>query len=116
MTNAQILLGNPNDFRVKGFRDSRAAKGVYLNAATTATWDIRTLAGIAGGTSITSGTLTYVTSSNGEYVGGPSDTDISTLVEGTTYWVNILLVQGLVRVYANFSVVAVRRLGSSIVA
>ncbi len=107
----QLLMNNPNDFRIKGFRDSRAARGTYLNAATTATWDIRTLAGIAGGTSLASGTLTYVTSSNGEYVGGPSHTDISSAVEGTTYYLNILLVEGNVRLYLNPQIVAVRRLG-----
>lgn len=106
-------MNNPNDFRVSGFRDSRAARGTYLNAATTKTWDIRTAVGVAGGTSIASGTLSYVTASQGEYVGGPTAADLEDLVEDTTYYLYLRLVEGDVEYVVNPPIVAVRRLGTN---
>ena len=104
-----LHIRNDIDFRVKGFRDSRAAAGVYLNAATTATWEINPAKKSTSPTATASGTLTYVTGSNGEYVGGADDS--VALIEGTEYWVNIVLVEGGVRLDIEEPLTAGRRLG-----
>lgn len=105
-----LFIRNDCDFRVRGFRDSRAARGTYLNAATTATWEVRTAAS-PGGSQVSSGTLTYVTASNGEYVGGMDDS--VSLTAGTEYWVHIILVEGGVRFDYEDSFVAVGRKGKT---
>lgn len=106
-----LFIRNDNDFRVKGFRDSRAASGVYLNAASTATWELNPAKKATSPVAISSGTLTYVTGSNGEYVGGIDDAVV--LVEGTEYWLNIVLVEGGVRLDIEEPFTAVRRTGKS---
>lgn len=105
-----ILIRNDHDFRIKGFRDTRAAAGTYLNAATTATWAITT-AKNGGGTAVSNGTMEYVTDSNGEYVGGVDDA--VSLTEGTEYWLQIILIQGGVRGDWNIPFTAVRRTGKT---
>lgn len=112
MSSYQFLVGNDNDFRVRGFRDSRVTplEDSYLNAATTYTWEIHTAVD-QGGTLVSSGSMDYVTGSNGDYVGGADDA--VTLTPGTEYWVTIILVQGGVKLKINDSFTAVRRTGRS---
>lgn len=109
---AQILVGNDYDWRIKGYRDSRITpiEDSYLNAATTATWELRTAAD-GGGSQVSNGSMTYVTGSNGEYVGGIDDAVV--LTPGTTYWLTIILVQGGVKLYINRPIEAVRRTGNT---
>lgn len=95
------------DFRVKGFRDSRAARGTYLNAATTATWELNPAKKSTSPVATASGTMTYVTGSKGEYVGGLDDATV--LVEGTQYWLNVVLVEGGVRFDKEQPYTAARR-------
>lgn len=108
----QILIRNDNDFRVRGFRDTRITPltDSYLNAATTATWELRT-AKSPGGSQVSSGTLSYVTGSNGEYVGGIDDA--VSLTEGTEYWLHIVLAQGGVQGDWEVPLTAARRIGNS---
>lgn len=112
MSAGQLLINNDNDFRVRGFRDTRTTpiSSSYLNAATTATWELRTAAD-GGGTQTSSGTMTYVTGSNGEYIGGIDDA--VSLVAGTTYWLTVILVQGGVKFYINEDFVGARRTGKT---
>ena len=44
----QIQIGNTFGIGVRGFRDRRASVGTYLNAASVATWDLRTAANGGG--------------------------------------------------------------------
>lgn len=104
----QLFVNSDNDFRIKGFRDSRAAAGIYLNAATTKTWEVRTAAD-GGGTEVSSGSMEYVDSSNGEYVGGMDDS--IELTVDTTYWLTVVLVEGGVRGQWDVPLVATRRTG-----
>ena len=106
-----LPIRNDIDFHIYGFRDSRAASGSYLNAATTKTWEIRSNTVANSGAIVTSGTLEYVTGSNGEYVGGPDDA--AALVEGTTYWGHIVLDQGGVHLDIEWPIPGARRLGTS---
>lgn len=105
----KLLIRNDCDFQVKGFRDSRAAAGTYLNAATTATWELNPAKKATAPIATSSGTLTYVASSNGDYVGGIDDAVV--LVEGTEYWLNVVLVQGGVRLDIEEAFTAARRTG-----
>lgn len=109
-----LLIRNDNDFRIRGFRDSRAASGVYLNAATTATWELNPAKKATAPVAVASGTMTYVTGSNGEYVGGIDDSVV--LVEGTEYWLNVVLAEGGVRLDCEEPLTAQRRTGRSPVA
>ena len=108
----QIFIRNDNDFRIRGFRDSRTTplSSSYLNAATTATWELRT-AKSPGGSQVSSGTMVYVTASNGEYVGGIDDA--ISLTEGTEYWLHIILVQGGVKGDWEVPLTACRRTGNN---
>lgn len=104
-----IFIRNDNDFRVKGFRDTRT--GDYLNAATTATWELNPAKKATSPTAVSSGSMTYVAGSNGEYVGGIDDAVV--LTEGTTYWLNVVLVQDGIRLDIEIPVVAQLRSGST---
>jgi hypothetical protein len=101
----QIQIRNDADFRIRGFKDKRT--GSYLNAAT-GTWELRT-AKYNGGSQVSTGSMAYVSSSNGEYVGG-IDNAIS-LTEGTTYWLHVTLAEGGVVGDWEIPVVAARRTG-----
>ena len=101
-----IYIRNDTDIRIQGFRDSRAAAGVYLNAADIHTWELRTSPD-GGGSLVSSGNMAYVTGSNGEYVGGLDDSIVLTV--GTTYWVHVILVELGVRGDWEDSFVARRR-------
>lgn len=108
----QILVGNDFDFIIRGFRDTRITpiEDSFLNAATTATWELRTAAD-GGGTQASSGSMTYVTGSNGDYIGGLDDA--VSLTVGNVYWLTVILVQGGLKGYWNMSYVAARRTGKT---
>ena len=111
MMSGELKVGQPNDFHVYGFHDIRRTdRTTFLNAATTATWAIHTAAD-QGGSSVASGSMTYVASSNGEYVGGP-DASVS-LTAGTEYWITIVLIEGSVKWSVNAPYTAVRRTGKT---
>lgn len=105
----EIQVRNDTDVVLRGFRDRRAASGVYLNAAT-GTWEIRT-AKSPGGTQVATGDLEYVTGSNGEYVGGIDDA--VSLTEGITYWLHVVIAEGGVQADVERPFTATRRLGTS---
>lgn len=109
---SDLLIRNDNDFRIVGFRDTRNPdKTVFLNAATTATWELRTLRS-PGGTQVATGTMEYVTGSNGEYVGGLASS--VELEENDEYWLHIVLVEGDVNLDIEDSFTAQRRIGRSL--
>lgn len=87
-----LYIGNTNQFLVRGFRDPLVTpkSSSYLNAASTATWDLRTAAN-GGGTSVASGSLTYLTDSQGTYYFRiPAGT---ALTLNTLYYVSVILAQ-----------------------
>lgn len=87
-----LYVGCTNGFTVRGFRDKQITPKAdsYLNAASVATWSLSTA--IAGGGSVVdSGTLTYITASNGTYhFDIPSTVSI---VAGTVYYLTVTLTQ-----------------------
>lgn len=90
-----LYLNNTNQWMVRGFSDPLVpmftpGASPYLNAASTATWALRTAAN-GGGVLTASGTLTYITASNGDYyLRIPSDT---VLVLDQLYYLSVLLIQ-----------------------
>lgn len=106
-----LLLRNSNRVKIKGFRDPDADEGEYLNAATTRTWEVRT-AKSPGGSAVASGNLTYVTGSNGVYSAVITPAAIAALVEGTDYWLHLVLEEGGVQGDWEIPVTAQRRLGT----
>lgn len=86
----QLFVRNDTDIVIAGFQDRRASPTTYLNAAT-GTWEIRT-AKFPNGSQVATGSMEYVTGSNGEYVGGIDDA--VSLTEGTTYWIHVTLDEG----------------------
>ncbi len=87
-----IYIGEDNLFRWD--RAKHASDGSYVNAGT-GSWDLRTADDPALGTSVASGTLTYVTASNGRWQGTmDKDAPSPALVEGTTYYLFLTLNDG----------------------
>lgn len=82
-----IVQGSDFNLTLNGARLS--ATGAYLNAATV-TYTLYTAAGV----SVSTGTLTYVTSSNGNYLGVIESTVTSTLTAGASYYVRFTLAEG----------------------
>ena len=87
-----LYKGNTNQFIVRGFRDPLVTprSSSYLNAASVATWDLRDAAD-GGGNSVDSGTLTYLTGSNGDYYLQIPYTVALTV--GTLYYLSVILRQ-----------------------
>ncbi len=108
----KFLIGNDNDFIIRGFRNSRVKpiESSYLNAATTNTWAIHTAAD-QGGSLVGSGDMEYIAASNGDYVGGANDDLV--LIHGTEYWVTVILVQDGIKLKINERFTAYRRTGLS---
>lgn len=82
-----IYIGSDHFVRYDGARDS--ATGVYLNSGT-CTYELFTAAGASLGT----GTLSYVSASNGNYRGTIESTVTSGLTLGAAYRVVIVFEQG----------------------
>lgn len=83
-----IYIGCDHNVTLTGMRD--AATGAYLNTGT-ATWTLKD----ASGTQISTGSLSYVAASNGNYLGVIESTDQgSGLTELATYYVYIAFTQG----------------------
>lgn len=109
-----LYLGNTNQFMVRGYRDPLITpkSSSYLNSPSVATFDVRTLPN-GGGTSVASGSLIYVTGSNGDYVLTIPYTTSYTL--GDTYYVSCILRQTsngtVVQFKAEQALVAMMRTG-----
>ena len=86
----KLYIGNDNDIWLKAFRDSRAAEGVYLNAATVS-FQIKTANGSVFKSTEPMG---YVVDSDGIYVGSLESTDSANLIEGGIYYVEITAQEG----------------------
>ena len=105
----ELLVGNDNSIRVRGLKNTDT--GSYMNACTTATWELRTAAD-GGGTQVSSGSMAYVAASNGEWLGGIDDA--VSLTVGTEYWLTVVLVESGARYYVNRPFTAVRRRGKTV--
>lgn len=105
-TTGTLYLYNDNVIEVTGLRDSNAATGVYLNAATvTATIKTRSGTAVTGVTFPV--TLDYVTDSNGDYRGTVDAALV--LVEGGVYWVEVTIVSSTLNGHLRKQVVALYR-------
>lgn len=82
-----IYIGVDNDVVVRGFYNSGA--GNYLNSATV-TWALKN----SSGTSLATGSCSYVSASNGNYRGTIDSTDTASLTENATYYVEVTLTEG----------------------
>jgi hypothetical protein len=67
----------------------RAAAGTYINSGT-GTWELLD----ADLNLLVSGSLSYVSSSNGRWQGTIDKTDVDDLVEGAVYYVDLTLTDG----------------------
>jgi hypothetical protein len=82
-----IYIGNAHGLIVDGLRD--AITGAYQNSATVAWALLQT-----DGTSIATGSYSYVAASNGEYTGEIPAANTSGLTEGTDYHVRVTATVG----------------------
>ena len=65
--------------------------GAYLNSASVATWSLKLA---STGAEVASGNLSYVASSNGNYLGVIPSSVTATLTEDARYWIDITFRQG----------------------
>lgn len=102
----QLTRGNDFNLKLVGFKNKKT--GVFLNAATTRTWEITDL---RDGSSVKAGTLDYMAASDGDYQKVIESTDFASLPVDCPYRITAVLEEGditLERVIEGF----VRRAGA----
>ena len=88
----QLLINNDNDVKLAGFKDSRESGtdvADYLNAGSVS-YEVKT----ASGTVVATGSMAYVASSKGDYLGIIEKTVSANFIEHGIYYIEISATQG----------------------
>ena len=88
-----LFVRNDHSILLRGAKNEDT--GAYFTAAAVGTWEVRSAASPSG-SQLATGSMTYLTGSNGEFRGSGPDDSVA-LVADTRYWVHVVLTEGGVR-------------------
>lgn len=89
-----IFVGSDNDVNVRGVVKARASTTFLADATVTFALYASEANALAEASAIsgTAGTCSYVTGSNGDYLGAIADDQTALLTLGTVYWLGVKIV------------------------